>query len=61
MIKRNGFVFELSCEEIELTEINRELIDLMERLQPMKSDKAQKVYKLLDEATDIINEDERRG
>ena len=50
----------INAEEIKLIAINRELIDLMEQLQPMQSEKAKMVYKLLDEATDIIN-DERRN
>lgn len=45
-------------KDIKLISINRELIDIMERLKPLLSDKkAQTVYELLNVATDIINED----
>ena len=45
-------------KELKLISINRELIDIMERLKPLRSDeKAQTVYELLNVATDIINED----
>lgn len=48
----------ITTEEIKLIGINRELIDIMERLQNCKSEKAKKVYELLDTITDIINEDD---
>ena len=41
---------------MELTKINRDIINLLERLRPIKTEQAQTVYELLSVASDIINE-----
>lgn len=44
-------------EELTLINVNRQLIDLMEVVKPLESPKARKVYELLDQLTDIINDE----
>lgn len=45
------------AEQLELININRELIDLLERVKPLQSEEAKTVYELLITAIDIINGD----
>jgi hypothetical protein len=45
------------AEQFELININRELIDLMERLQPLQSQEAKTAYELVSLAVDYINGD----
>lgn len=47
----------INAEQSTLIDINRTLIDAMERLKPLHSEEAQTVYELLNVATDIINGD----
>lgn len=44
-------------EQLELININRELIDLMERLKPLQSEEAKTAYELVSLAVDYINGD----
>lgn len=51
----------MNKEQQELYSINRDLIDIMERLKPLQSEEAKTVYELLNVATDCINGDMQRG